>query len=306
MHVIKNLKSIHFFLLILFLFGLGLFFNYLISTDEDNDILPQGVGIPVILYHSIAPNPNPSELYAVSTDVFRNQLQVMKDEGYVSVDMEQLYDYFYKNGKLPRKAFMITFDDGRKDSYEHSDAILKELGFKAVMFMIPLMQENKNDMYLSWQTLNKMQASGRWDIQAHGYLFHNLIPIDEKGTLGDFGSNLMWLKDKKRLENFDEYKQRLSKDLIFQKEDIAKHIPAANVIAFAFPFGDWGTATQNMDKKLSIAINYELVNEVFPLSFGDVTFTLKDYERTTTPHLISRFMITGDDDIKKILDHFES
>jgi peptidoglycan/xylan/chitin deacetylase (PgdA/CDA1 family) len=282
-------------------------FSRLTSSEEESDTLAQGVGIPILLYHALSSeaSSSPSNLYLVSKDVFKKQLSALKEAGYISIGTQELYDYYYNNGVLPKKAFMITFDDGRKDSYEYSDEILQELGFKAVMCIIPLMQEKKYPLYLTWHTLNKMQRSDHWDIQAHGYLYHNLIPIDEKGTLGDFASNLMWLKKEERLENFDEYKQRLHDDLILQKEIIRKHIPDAKVLAFAFPFGDWGVASQNMDTKLSIAINYAEVNDVFPLSFGDVTFTLEDYVRTTTPHLITRFMCTQTLDIEKVIRHFE-
>lgn len=266
------------------------FFLCLSNAQAEERMLPYGSGIPVLLYHGLLKEPDPSKIYSMSVEAFRDHLGALKIAGYTTVSLQDLLDYYRHKKQLPAKSVMITFDDGERSSFENADPILKEMGFRAAMFIIPLMQEKKYPLYLSWEELNAMHRSGRWDIGAHGYRYHNLIALDSEETKGNFASNLQWLKDKNRLETVEEFENRLSEDLILQKKTIESHIPGLEVIAFAYPFGDIGYSAENIDAALAQAINYMAVSKVFSLSFGTVTFDTEDYTVTTTPQLIVRLM----------------
>lgn len=268
--------------------------------------LPPGLGVPVLLYHGVTEQYNPSEVYTISKHQLREHLGAIKLAGFTSINTHDLYDYFYKNKSLPAKSFMICFDDAPKSIYYSGDPILKEFGFQAVMGVTTLMQEKDYPLYLSWAELNEAFRTGRWDLQAHGYQYHNLIPINEKGEKGNFGSNLMWLEKENRLETLDEFKARLKEDLIKQKNEIEIQIKGTDVIAFIYPFGDWGPGTKNLDSSLAIAIAYEAVNEVYPLSFGNVEFDINNYTMTSTPHLIVRLIDNGSITPQQIVHLLES
>lgn len=257
---------------------------------QQQEWLPFGTGIPVLLYHGLLEKADRTRIYDISIKEFRSHLAALKEAGYTTVGVQDLLDYFQQKRKIPKKSIMITFDDGRKDSFYLSDSILKEFGFQAVMFIIASMQDKQYPLYLTWEELNLMYHSGRWDIQAHGYQYHDLIQIDERGTRGNFASNLKWLTKEKRLETTEEYEQRLVNDLIKQKRIIENHIPGNKVIAFAYPFGDWGSSAENIDHTLAEAVNYIAVGQVFSMSFGTVVFQPEEYRIVTTPHLIMRFM----------------
>lgn len=260
------------------------------AMEPSGELLPFGQGIPVLLYHSIIKKSDPTQIYAISMDAFKEHLRALKLAGYTTVNTRDLLDYFQQKKRLPKKSILITFDDGERSSYYMSDPVLKEMGFQATMFIIPLMQEDQFPLYLSWEELNMMHKSGHWDIQAHGYKYHNSIEIDDAGAKGNFASNLMWLKDKKRLESIAEYKERLRGDLVKQKQLIQNKIPGLQLIAFAYPYGDFGESSKNLDSHLSTAINVTLVNSLFPLSFGNVYFEIDQFTISTGPHLINRFM----------------
>ncbi len=51
------------------------------------------------------------------------------------VSESELIDAVYGNGTLPKRGFMITFDDGYKDNYEIAMPILKRLSIPAVFFL---------------------------------------------------------------------------------------------------------------------------------------------------------------------------
>lgn len=258
--------------------------------ESNGELLPFGQGIPMLLYHAILNKSDPSQIYAISIDAFKEHLRALKLAGYTTVNTRDLLAHFQRKKNLPKKSILISFDDGERSSYLMSDPILEEMGFQATMFIIPLMQEDQYSLYLSWEELNTMQKSGRWDIQAHGYKYHNLIAIDSAGAEGNFASNLMWLPDKKRLERISEYQERLRSDLIIQKKIIEKNIPGLQVIAFAYPYGDYGESSKNLDSHLTTAINATLVNASFPLSFGTVYFEIDEYTISSGAHLINRFM----------------
>ena len=64
---------------------------------------------------------------------------------------------------LPEKSFLLTFDDGRKDSYYPVDPILKALDYRAIMFVISgrsLGDEKEvSPFYLSSSELKRMQKA---------------------------------------------------------------------------------------------------------------------------------------------------
>lgn len=269
-----------------------IFFSF-VGRAEVGNTIPPGVGIPILLFHGIVETYNPALIYTISKKEIRNHLMILKDAGYHTITMEQLYDYYYKQKPLPAKSFMLTFDDGLRTSYYAADDILKELGFTAVMFVIASMPGHNYPAYLSWAELNQMRATGRWEMQAHGYNFHYLIPVNSQGAIGDYGTNLEWLPTKERLETIPEFTDRIRTDLHKMKEIIEENVKGAHVIAFAYPFGDYGIQSLNLDPDLAVAINYKEASAVFPLTFGNVTFTPSEYRFTTTPHLIDRFMDSG-------------
>lgn len=269
------------------------FFCFQIIGLSSINTLPQGLGVPILLYHAITESDNSEELYTISKQRFRDHLGAMKLGGYQTIRIQDLYAYFYANKPLPEKSVMITFDQATKENYSLSDPILEELGFQAVMFVTTLMPNEQLSSYLSWEELREMLETDRWDIQANGFHYHNLIQIDKAGKQGGFGSNLQWLKNQDRLETIEEFKQRLLADLEQQKNDIETNIPGTQVIAFAYPFGDWGGGSLNLDPALAIAINYQAVNMQFSLSFSKIVFDIEQYRVTTTPHLIARFLDHG-------------
>ena len=77
---------------------------------------------------------------------------------------------------LPDRPILITFDDGRLDSYQGADAILARYGMRATMFVITAYAGAAKPGYLSWPQLRAMAGGGRWDVQEHAHAGHVRIP----------------------------------------------------------------------------------------------------------------------------------
>ena len=85
---------------------------------------------------------------------------------------------------LPKRPILITFDDGRLDSYRGADRILAEHGFRATMFTIAGFVEEHNSFYLTWDELRRMASSSGWDMQEHAGVGHVNVRYDAAGHEG--------------------------------------------------------------------------------------------------------------------------
>lgn len=119
--------------------------------------------IPVIMYHSIDYEKG-NEL-RVPKEKFREQMKDLKDNGYTTLTMRQLYDFMASNKPVPEKSVVLTFDDGYKDNYENAYPVLKEFGFKATVFIITNCID-KDKGFLTSKELKEMDKNGM-DIESH-------------------------------------------------------------------------------------------------------------------------------------------
>jgi len=77
----------------------------------------------------------PSSLFAY-LDEFEKQMKYLYDNGYKTIKLEDVVDYYYKGKALPEKAVLLTFDDMYKSVYKYAYPILKEYNFNAVGFVV--------------------------------------------------------------------------------------------------------------------------------------------------------------------------
>ncbi len=186
-----------------------------------------------------------NNLYSISDLDFKEHMFALKKAGYQTISIAEFYAFLRGEKKLPRKSFLLTFDDGIKESYYNTDPILKALNYSAVMFVITGQSLEKNSpYYLNSRELQEMHDTGRWEIESHGYKGHLKIPINDSGALGPFFSNKLWLSDEGRIESNEEYRSRVYNDLKISKEQLEKAFNKS-VIGFAIPFGEFGQRDTN-------------------------------------------------------------
>jgi peptidoglycan/xylan/chitin deacetylase (PgdA/CDA1 family) len=225
--------------------------------------------IPILIYHGVIENPSwqPDEVNVRLSD-FRSQMFALKRAGWQTITVEDYIDFTKGKRELPDKSFMLTFDDGRKDSYYPVDPILRTLDYKAVMYVITgrsLGADNeKSPFHLSRMELEKMIEGGRWEIESHGRNDHDYEKIGPNGETGHFMSNKLWLAKENRLETEDEFKKRIHDDLLGSKQDIEKYL-GVKALGYAYPFGDYGQATDNFPG--SSAIVLDTARSIFDVTF---------------------------------------
>ncbi|MBK1812426.1 polysaccharide deacetylase family protein [Clostridium sp. YIM B02505] len=130
-------------------------FSGLKLTNDDN-------GLPILCYHDVSSTKG-SDL-VLDPDKFKEQMKYLKDNGYFPITMDELYGYIRENRGIPEKSIVITFDDGYLGTYTYAFPILKELGFKATIFMIS--DSVNNPSYLNVEQLKELSNYGI-DIESH-------------------------------------------------------------------------------------------------------------------------------------------
>ena len=93
----------------------------------------QGPGVPVLLYHGVD-NEGPKNKYTLDTDVFEQQLQWLRSNGYQTILTSDIQGQVYQ--KNPEKTVILSFDDGLLNNYEIVFPLLRKYGFKGVFFII--------------------------------------------------------------------------------------------------------------------------------------------------------------------------
>lgn len=220
--------------------------------------------IPVLLYHGVVETPNGIN---VSWSDFKEQMFTLKQAGWQTVSLADFYLFMRGEKKLPEKSFLLTFDDGRKDSFYNADPILKVLEYKATMFVITKYSINnkvESKFYLPKEELRQMIESGRWEVQSHSRDAHDFYVIDKNGNKGHFLGNKLWLDSKNRLETNEEFHYRIQNDLLLSRQDIENRLHT-DVISFAFPFGDFGQNTHDNHLTENLVVREALA--VYPLVF---------------------------------------
>ena len=95
--------------------------------------------VPVLLYHKID-KPGRGILVRggfTPPSRFARQMSYLKKRGFVFYTASELIDHYNEEGVFPSNGITLTFDDGWKDNYVHAFPVLKRLGIKATIFLVP-------------------------------------------------------------------------------------------------------------------------------------------------------------------------
>ena len=139
----------------------------IVAMQENTLTVPPGV--PVLMYHSIGEEKDNDAV--ISRELFVAHMAYLYQKDYHPISLDDLYGYLSARMPLPPKPVVISFDDGYKDTYEVAFPVLKQYGFKSVLF-VPAGDVGKN---LSWQQLQEMKAAGM-EIASHS--FHHISLSD--------------------------------------------------------------------------------------------------------------------------------
>lgn len=132
----------------------------------------------VLMYHGIvapqAPMPlereTGADLYDVTAEDFRAQLEWLKENLYRSVTIHKNLDAF------STKEILLTFDDGEMNNCTIALPLLKEFGFVGHFFLIA--KRIGKDGYMGWEQIRQLNAEGMI-IGSHGFSHEILTSLLE-------------------------------------------------------------------------------------------------------------------------------
>jgi hypothetical protein len=134
------------------------------STDGSS---PGTVVVP-IMFHSVAENgtkladPNKD----ITGEQFTNFVEYAHYLGFETITTQQLLDFLINNAPIPKRSMMIIVDDRRPGMIQE--------------WIMPVLEENNwtvtpayiadpNSLLWAWDLMEQLYASGKLDVQSHGY-----------------------------------------------------------------------------------------------------------------------------------------
>jgi peptidoglycan/xylan/chitin deacetylase (PgdA/CDA1 family) len=155
--------------------------GYTIASAYETMPAVAPTAVPVLMYHHI------DELYgrySVSPEVFAAQLAWLKENGYVSITPQDLYNARYNGMALPARPVMLTIDDGNPSTatFKH---LLDQYGFRGVYFL-------PNYTPLSADQIRGLADSGQ--VCGHTVTHPSLERLDVAGQHAEIVNNKTWLE----------------------------------------------------------------------------------------------------------------
>jgi len=162
--------------------GVGEVSNVFSAKDDDRTLR-------VLTYHKVNDlQPNP---ITVPTRTFAMQMSLLAELGYQPVSLDAVIAHYVAGAALPRKAVLITFDDGYRDNLENAAPILLRHGYPAVIFIptgfldddspLPhetaLLEVGVRNPTVRWSDFAALEASGL-RIESHGVSHTRLSELD--------------------------------------------------------------------------------------------------------------------------------
>ncbi len=118
---------------------------------------PEGVEIPIVMYHAVLKDESRHGKYVISPAEFENDISYLKKHGYTTILIRDLIAYT-KGGKLPEKPVLLTFDDGYYNNYLYAFPLAKQYQCKFVISPIGYYA----DLYTDQPDENAYYSNATW------------------------------------------------------------------------------------------------------------------------------------------------
>jgi len=121
--------------------------------------------VPILMYHVIASSPAdaPNPQLFTKPLRFAAQMDYLAKRGYTAATLDQVYDAWAKDGLIPKKPIVISFDDGYRGDYTDAMPILLEHDWPGVLNLELGSLENGE---LTEPMIEEMLDAG-WELDSH-------------------------------------------------------------------------------------------------------------------------------------------
>ena len=134
-------------------------------------------GVPILMYHEIAPASETSSRLAVPPEAFAEQMAYLHDAGFETVTAGRLAEIMAgPAGRVPDRLVVLTFDDGFEDFHRQAMPVLDAYGYTATVFVTtgwvqdagPHAAGRRPGRMLSWSQIAEAAQAGL-EVGAHSW-----------------------------------------------------------------------------------------------------------------------------------------
>ncbi|MEW6041076.1 MAG: polysaccharide deacetylase family protein [Elusimicrobiota bacterium] len=173
----------------------------------------------------------------VKPGIFFSQMKYLYNRGYGTISLTELAAVISRKGRIPRKRFVITFDDGYENFYLYAFPVLKKFNFKATVF-------------ISAGFIGKVFAYPKQPDEKH--LSEN--QIKELAQDVDFGAHTVTHPDLAALT-----RDKIAEEVINSKK-IIEAITLKPVETFCYPYGKYNEEVKKVVQETGFTCACSLVH----------------------------------------------
>jgi peptidoglycan/xylan/chitin deacetylase (PgdA/CDA1 family) len=225
----------------------------------------------VLCYHSIPARFNGDD-GANSVANFTAHLAWLRENGYTALRMDDVLAAKAGLKALPKKAYLLTVDDGYADFYVNVFPILKTYKIPAVFAVVGRWIENGVDQdegradpfyakqqFVTWAQVKEMSDSGLVEIASHTFDLHRGVLANPQGNQQPAATTGRYNPETKAYESIEDRRLRVRSDLNLNSQLIRQQTGKLPRI-MVWPYGEMDKLSSEEAARAGMPINMTLVD----------------------------------------------
>jgi peptidoglycan/xylan/chitin deacetylase (PgdA/CDA1 family) len=151
-------------------------------TVEYSLLIPHRKGLPILMYHNITSGHYDG--LNIPAEKLEMQFMYLKEKGYMSLSLKQLSALMNDGGRLPKKSFVLTFDDAFVSIENLLLPLLERYDFCATVF-VPVAFIGKSNLWdeggipvMTAESLQKISRNPHIEIGLHSFIHRSYNEMD--------------------------------------------------------------------------------------------------------------------------------
>ena len=154
----------------------------------------QRTKVPIFMYHLIAAAPAGTaypDLW-VPPEELKAQVSALDEAGYVGVTLDEVWDAWHGDGRLPKKPVVLSFDDGSYSQVLSAGPILKDAGWPGVLNLTT--DHVGKDGIPSWGVKRLIKLG--WTVDSHTITHPDVTSLDAAALARELSGSKAQIKAK--------------------------------------------------------------------------------------------------------------
>lgn len=236
-----------------------------VFSEEQQEVI-------ILMYHQVSENASLWGKSVIPMEVLKEDFEYIKNNGFNVVKIKDVIAFCNGEKDLPKKAVVITFDDGQRSFLTKVVPLLEEYNFPAVINIVgaltDLYTENGETddryAYLNWNDIKTLAENPLVEIGHHSYNFHSLGYRRGMGKI--YG------------ESNSAYLEIMKADIETLNKKLLSDIGEVPYI-FAYPYGIKNDTLSELIKNEGFSVTLSCRESVNKLKKGEKTFELGRFNR---------------------------